>query len=140
MSRSPIGISNVSPIATVLAVVRLSENRNVPPAGPTVSQADQCEIVSAADIEVQVTAAEFVIAPPDAAQNVGAIRVVWAATFAVPAEPGSPMCSLRKNPTGSEYATERQRASRIAFACPTAIPVATSDHPELEDENQDDHA
>ena len=87
---SPIGISNVSLVVTALEEFNASEPRKVPPL--EADQNDTCDRVSLA-AAVQVTAALFVIVPPDAALKVTACRVVVPDTAVVPALPGSAVCN-----------------------------------------------
>jgi hypothetical protein len=111
----------LSPTATVLETARSSEPRNVP--ATDADQNETCEYVSAVDTDVQATSAEFVIDPPDDAEQVAAVRVVLPAAFDVPAEPGSPVWSFTKNPAGCVHATFLQSAFRIESAMPLARPV-----------------
>jgi hypothetical protein len=88
----PAEITNVPPTVTGVAGVMSSDPRNVPDVDA--SQNETCEYVSAFGTELNVMSADVVIDPPDAALNVAACLNVFAAAFAVPALPGSPMCSL----------------------------------------------
>jgi hypothetical protein len=114
-------IVKLSPIATVLGVVRSSEPRNVP--AEVADQNETCEYVSAVLTFVQLTSAEFVIAPDDAAEQVTATRVVLPAALFAPAAPGSPVCSLTQNAAGAVQETLRASESRMLFATPLASPV-----------------
>jgi hypothetical protein len=114
-------IVKLSPIATVLETARSSEPRNEP-----ADVADQNETwlyVSAVLTLVQLTSAEFVIDPDDAAEQVTATRVVLPAAFDVPAEPGSPVWSLTQKAAGGVHDTALASESRIEFATPEARPV-----------------
>jgi hypothetical protein len=92
MSRSPAAIVNVSPAVTATDDASASEPRKFP--ADEASQNEMCEYVSDAATDVHEMSAEFVIAPPEAAENVTAVRSVSVAAFEVPAEPGSPVWSL----------------------------------------------
>ena len=85
--RSPDAIVKLPPTATVLDVARSSEPRNVPDV--LASKKLTCEYVSADGTLVQFRSALVLINPPDAAENVACWRVVFAATFDVPAAPAA---------------------------------------------------
>jgi hypothetical protein len=114
----------LSPTATVRAVSRASEPRNVP--AVVADQKETCEYCSAVLTFVQAMSAEFVIDPDDAAEHVTAFRVVSVAAFDVPAAPGSPVCNFTQNAAGAVQETLRHRESRIELATPLARPVATA--------------
>ena len=88
----PDGMVNVSPAVTAFAAARSSEPRNVPP--ELAVQNEMYEYVSVVDTFVPTVSAEFEFAPAEAAAHVPCFLVVSAAAFAVPAEPGSPVCSF----------------------------------------------
>ena len=78
--------------------------RNVPALDAVHS--DTCEIVSE-ETPVKALSEATVIDPPDGAFHVIALRVVTAATFDVPAAPGSPTCSCTKTFAMAEAAVLR---------------------------------
>jgi zona occludens toxin (predicted ATPase) len=69
------------------------------------SQIEICVIVSDVVID-HVPSDDSAIEFDDGAANVGALRVVFVDAFAVPAAPGSPVCSFTNGLT-AEYAVER---------------------------------
>lgn len=114
----------MSPAVTPRAVSNASDPMNVP--AVDASQNDTCEYVSVADTDVHVHAADVVIDPLAAAENVPSCLVVFEAAFDVPAAPGSPVCSFTHSSAGSVHATLRAYASRMLFAIPDASPTAIS--------------
>src|SRR4051812_37978249 len=70
--------------------------------------------------------AVFVIDPPVGAPNVPCCRTVLPAGFAVPAAPGSPVCSLTKRPAGGSQGVPPRKWSRMLFAIVVESPVAMS--------------
>lgn len=92
MSRSPTAISKSSPAVSARELASATDPRNEP--ATDASQNERCETVSFAATAAHVIAAELVIAPPDAAENVTATRSVSVAAFDVPDAPGSPVWSF----------------------------------------------
>src|SRR4051794_28513231 len=104
----PAEIVKLSPMATRRATARSSEPRNVP--ADEASQKETCEYVSAFGTFVQATLPEVVREPPDAAEKVACVRVVFAAGLPAPAAPGSPRCNLTQKAAGCVQVTLRQSA------------------------------
>jgi hypothetical protein len=84
-------IENVEPLTTATPAVIAHDSMKFP--AVEASHSDTWDRVSDVVID-QVPNVFRVIDPADAAFQVIALRVVTALAFAVPAEPGSPVCSL----------------------------------------------
>ncbi len=120
--RLPADIVKLSPARTARDVFRSSDPRNVP--ADVADQNDTNEYVSDVLTFVHATSALLVMLPLAAAEHVTATRVAFPAAFAVPAAPGSPVCSLTQNAAGGVQVTFLASASRIELAMPLASPVA----------------
>src|SRR5688500_7950082 len=89
MSRSPAAISNGWPPLTATGDARALEPLNVP-AVKADHRLTWVSVSPPASVVSQRTTAVLLLAPPDAAPVTAWMRVLVAATFDVPAAPGSP--------------------------------------------------
>lgn len=107
---------SVSPEAIALGVVSAYDCLNVP--AVLAVQSETCVMVSEEPAQlVHCAGDDSALVPPDADPIVAEGRVVTEDTFAVPAAPGSPVCSWMN--------VEPMSVSSRELACEVAMPTVT---------------